>query len=54
MSSVATREVYGNALKRIGAVNPHIVTLDGDVKDSTFAEIFGNAYPDRFHHRGHS
>lgn len=48
-ASVATREAYGNALKRIGAVNPHIVALDGDVKNSTFAEIFGNAYPDRFY-----
>jgi transketolase len=48
-ASVATREAYGNALKRIGAVNPHIVVLDGDVKNSTFAETFGNAYPDRFY-----
>ncbi|MGH9727267.1 MAG: transketolase [Candidatus Acidiferrales bacterium] len=48
-ASVATREAYGNALKRIGAVNPHIVALDGDVKNSTFAEIFGDAYPDRFY-----
>ena len=48
-SSLATREAYGNALKRIGAVNPHIVALDGDVKNSSFAEIFGDAYPDRFY-----
>jgi transketolase len=48
-ASVATREAYGNALKRIGAVNPQIVALDGDVKNSTFAEIFGDAYPDRFY-----
>jgi transketolase len=46
---VATRVAYGNALKRIGAVNPHIVAMDGDVKNSTFAEIFGDAYPDRFY-----
>jgi transketolase len=45
---VATREAYGNALKRLGAVNPHIVGVTGDVKNSTFSEIFGNAYPDRF------
>jgi transketolase len=45
---VATREAYGNALKRIGAVNPQLVALDGDVKNSTFAEIFGDAFPDRF------
>ena len=48
-ASVATREAYGNALKRIGAVNPQLVALDGDVKNSTFAEIFGDAYPKRFY-----
>lgn len=48
-ASVATREAYGNALKRIGAVNPHVVALDGDVKNSTFAEFFADAYPDRFY-----
>ena len=47
-AQVATREAYGNALKRLGTVNPHIVALSGDVKNSTFSETFGNAYPDRF------
>jgi transketolase len=47
-STVATREAYGYALKRLGAVNPHIVALSGDVKNSTFSEIFANAFPDRF------
>ena len=46
---VATREAYGNALKRLGAVNPHIVAMSGDVKNSTFSEIFGDAYPDHFY-----
>jgi transketolase len=45
---VATREAYGNALKRIGAVNPRLVDLSGDVDNSTFSEIFAKAYPDRF------
>jgi transketolase len=45
---VATREAYGYALKRLAAVNPHIVAMSGDVKNSTFSEIFGEAYPDRF------
>jgi transketolase len=45
---VATREAYGFALKRLGAVNPHIVAISGDVKNSTFSETFGDAYPDRF------
>lgn len=48
-ASVATREAYGYALKRLGSVNPHIVAISGDVKNSTFSEIFGNAYPDRFY-----
>ena len=45
---VATREAYGCALKRLAAVNPNIVAISGDVKNSTFSEIFGDAYPDRF------
>jgi len=45
---MATREAYGHALKKLAAVNPYIVALDGDVKNSTFAEVFGKAYPDRF------
>src|SRR5580704_3110422 len=40
---VATREAYGFALKRLGAVNPQIVAISGDVKNSTFSEIFGDA-----------
>src|SRR5579862_7864499 len=45
---VATREAYGFALKRLGAVNPHIVAASGDVKNSTFSEIFQDAFPDHF------
>jgi transketolase len=46
--SVATREAYGEALARLGARNPLVVALDGDVKNSTFAEKFLNAFPDRY------
>ncbi len=46
---VATREAYGFALKRLGAVNPQIVAISGDVKNSTFSEFFGDAYPDHFY-----
>src|SRR5580698_1468191 len=46
---IATREAYGYALKRLGAVNPHIVAISGDVKNSTFSEIFGDAFPDHFY-----
>ena len=43
----ATREAYGAALRKLAAVNPKIVAVDGDVKNSTFAEILEKAYPDR-------
>jgi len=45
---VATREAYGEALARLGADNPLVVVLDGDVKNSTFAEKFLKAFPDRY------
>jgi transketolase len=45
---VATREAYGAALVKIGAVDPRVVALDGDTKNSTYSEKFLKAYPDRF------
>lgn len=45
---VATREAYGAGLARLGTLNPAIVALDGDVKNSTFAEKFKDACPDRY------
>ena len=45
---VATREAYGYALKRLGAVNSELVVLSGDVDNSTFSEVFAKTYPDRF------
>ncbi len=44
---VATREAYGTALRKLAAVLPKIVALDGDVKNSTFADVLQKAYPDR-------
>ncbi len=46
---VATREAYGTALKKVAAVNPKLVAVDGDVKNSTFAEVLQKAYPDRLY-----
>ncbi|HXG15359.1 MAG TPA: transketolase, partial [Calidithermus sp.] len=46
--AVATREAYGQALVSLGAVEPRLVVLDGDVKNSTYAERFRDAYPERF------
>lgn len=46
--AVATREAWGEALVALGRVDPRVVALDGDVKNSTFSEKFEQAYPDRF------
>jgi len=45
---VATRVAYGTALAKLGDVNPNVVALDGDTKNSTFAETFLKAHPERF------
>jgi transketolase len=45
---VATRKAYGDALVALGAADPLIVALDGEVKNSTFALEFAQAYPDRY------
>jgi transketolase len=47
-SALATRKAYGEALKALGAARPDVVALDGEVSNSTFAEDFAKAYPDRF------
>jgi transketolase len=45
---VATREAYGTALVRIGEVDQRVVAMDGDTKNSTFAEKFFKKFPNRF------
>ncbi|MFA5829919.1 MAG: transketolase [Candidatus Gracilibacteria bacterium] len=45
---VATREAYGFALVRLGLADTRITVVDGDTKNSTFADKFKNAYPERF------
>ena len=35
-------------LKALGAANPDVVGLDGEVSNSTYANEFAKAYPDRF------
>ena len=45
---VATRKAYGDALVALGAADPTIVALDGEVKNSTFALEFAQAYPARY------
>ena len=43
-----TRKAYGNALKRLYPEFPQIVAVDGEVSNSTYAEILREAHPDRF------
>jgi transketolase len=45
---VATRKAYGDALVALGAARPEVVVLDGEVSNSTFADEFAKAYPDRY------
>jgi transketolase len=46
--ALSPRRAYGLALKALGAANSRIVALDGDVKNSTYAEDFAKAYPQRY------
>jgi transketolase len=45
---VATRGAYGDALAWLGSVDERVVALDGEVGNSTYAERFAAAHPDRF------
>jgi transketolase len=45
---VATREAYGTALAALAKTAPQVVAIDGDVKNSTFAEKFKEVAPERF------
>ncbi len=45
---VATRGGYGTGLAKLGDTNPNVVALDGDTKNSTYAEQFMERHPDRF------
>ncbi|AFY32884.1 transketolase [Calothrix sp. PCC 7507] len=45
---VATRRAYGDALKALGAAQPDVVVLDAEVSNSTYAEDFAEAYPERY------
>ena len=35
---LATRQAYGSALAKLAKNNPHVVALDGDMKNSTFSQ----------------
>jgi transketolase len=46
-AKVATRLAFGQALAAVGA-RPDVVALDGEVGNSTHAEEFAKAYPERY------
>lgn len=45
---LATRRAYGDALVALGASRSDVVALDGEVSNSTYADEFKKAYPERF------
>lgn len=45
---VATRDAFGSALVAVGRARPHLVVLDGEVKNSTRTSEFEDEYSDRF------
>jgi transketolase len=47
-SAEATRRAYAEALVALGQARGDIVALDGDVDNSTYTELFGEALPERY------
>ena len=45
---IATRGGYGTGLAKLGTANPNVVALDGDTKNSTYAEQFMTLHPNRY------
>ena len=45
---VSTRRGFGDSLAALAKLDPRIVVLDGDVKNSTYTEEFENVAPNRF------
>ena len=45
---VATRKAYGEALAALASCRGDVVALDGEISNSTNADIFAKAHPERF------
>jgi transketolase len=45
---VALRQVFGETLVELGGLYSDLLVLDGDLANSTLADQFAQAYPDRF------
>ena len=48
----AMRDVWGDKLVELGQSDPRTVVLDGDLANSTKADKFAKAHPDRFFQMG--
>ena len=48
MTVASQREVFGRTLVELAAEDERVVVLDGDLANSTRADLFAEAYPDRF------
>jgi transketolase len=46
--TASTREVVGKKLVELGKRHPNLVVLGGDLNKSTYANMFGKEFPDRF------
>ncbi len=46
--AIATRKAYGQALTAIGHTCEAVISLDAEVKNSTYADIFEQQFPERF------
>ncbi|HYU59755.1 MAG TPA: transketolase [Solirubrobacterales bacterium] len=44
----ATRRAYGEALATLGDARDDVVTMDGEVSNSTFSGLFAERHPERF------
>lgn len=44
----ALRDVWGQTLVDLGHSNPNVIVIDGDMANSTKADLFANAHPERF------
>jgi transketolase len=45
---IATRKAYGDAVVALGARDQKVVALDGEVSNSTYADLFEQAFPERY------
>jgi transketolase len=50
--ALAHRDVFGKTLVALGAEYPELVVLDGDLANSTKADLFADAHPHRFMQMG--